>query len=267
MIWKCFVLLTEQKSVKYVKSGGINIVTMAGQKKHSVHASILLVLLVGLVTPAYAGTLWYDFDDLPPRKISSVDQRLQIDDWERHRECFGIGVGPWFISVEDGFVKIMDGGCGIGSITGIYHTGDWTDYEVKGRFQLRSLGPGGVRLYVRATPLRPGMFYFRGNCYRIWSKNPVDIGVWYDVRIVAEGNRVTYFLDGKKVGGETAAEMSGGVAFTAEMSELWLDYIEITGVLPVQPQGRLATCWAKLKRSHRHQLKDLVDDSLSHRDS
>lgn len=141
----------------------------------------------------------------------------------------------------------MDGGCGIGSITGIYHTGDWADYEVKGRLQLRSLGPGGVRLYVRATPL---MFYFRGSCYRIRRDNQVDIELWYDVRIVAEGNRVTYFLDGKKVSEETTEEMSGGVAFTAEMSELWLDYVEITGddILPVQPQGRSATCWAKLKR-------------------
>ena len=229
-------------------------VTMADQRKGLVYASILLLLVVGLIAPTYAGTLRYDFDDLPPHKISGVGQRLRIYDWERHRECFGVGVGAWFISAEDGFVKIMDEGCGLGSITGIYHTGDWTDYEVRVRIQLRSrhLDAGRVRLYVRATPPpRAGILYFRGSYYRIWRDNPVDIGVWYDVRIVAEGNRITYFFDGKKVSEETTGEMSGGVAFTAQMSELWLDYVEITGddVLPVQPQGRLATCWAKLKRS------------------
>ncbi|MFC1714000.1 hypothetical protein ACFL6S_10035 [Candidatus Poribacteria bacterium] len=68
---------------------------------------------------------------------------------------------------------------------------------------------------------------------------------------MAEGNRVTFFLDGRKVDQQAAVRMSGGVAFVTEMSEFWLDYVEITGddILPVQPQGRLATCWAKLKRS------------------
>jgi len=223
-------------------------VTMADQKKGLVYASVLLLLVVGLIAPIYAGTIRYDFDDLPPHRISSFGQKLQIDDWERYRVCAGIGVGPWSINTEDGFVKIMDGGCGIGSVTGIYHISDWADYEVKARIQLRSLGSGGVRLHIRATP---AMFHFLGSYYRIWHKNPVDIGVWHDVRIVAEGDRITFFLDGQKVGEEATEVMSGGVAFIAEMSEFWLDYVEITGddILPVQPQGRLATCWAKLKRS------------------
>jgi len=223
---------------------------MTGQKKHSVHASILLALLVGLVAPAYAGTLRYDFDDLPQHKISNIDQRLQIDDWERFRVCNGIGVGPWSISVEDGFVKVKDEGCGLGSRTGIYRLESWTDYEVKTRIQLRSLGPGGlgVELSVRVAP--PRMFDFHGNSYRIWFGDPLNIGEWYDVRIVAEGNKVTFFLDGQKVDEQAAVRMSGGVAFVTEMSEFWLDYIEITGddILSVQPQGRLAICWAKLKR-------------------
>ena len=225
---------------------------MADQNKVLVCLSVLLLLVVSLIVPTYAGTLRYDFDDIPPFKISSPNQKLQIDGWERHRECFGVGVGAWFISVEDGIVKVRDEGCGLGSITGIYHTVDWTDYELKVRIQLRSRHPdaGGVHLYVRATPPpRAGILYFRGSYYRIWRDNPVHIGVWYDVRIVAEGNRIKYFFDGKKVGEETTGEMSGGVAFTAEMSELWLDYVEITDdILPVQPQGRLATCWAKLKQ-------------------
>ncbi|MFC1714001.1 hypothetical protein ACFL6S_10040 [Candidatus Poribacteria bacterium] len=128
-------------------------VTMTGHGKHPVRILILLVLVIGLVAPAYAGTLRYDFDDIPPHKISSIDQRLQIDGWKRHRECGGIGVGPWSISVEDGFVKVKDEGCGLGSGTGIYRLESWTDYEVKTRIQLRSLGRGlGVELSVRAAP-------------------------------------------------------------------------------------------------------------------
>lgn len=206
--------------------------TVADQKR-LVYASILLALVVSRPMPAYADTLRYDFDKLSP--------------WKRHRLCGGIGVGAWSISVEDGFVKVKDGGCGIGSTTGIYHTGDWADYEVKTRIQVLSLGPGGVRLTVRAVKLRPNDFGFHGSSYRIWRDNPVDIGKWYDVRIMAEGNKVTYFFDGKKVSEETISRKSGGIAFIAEMSEFWVDYVEIT--LPVQPQGRLITCWAKLKRS------------------
>lgn len=227
-------------------------VTMADQKKGLVYASVLLLLVVGFIAPIYAGTLRYDFDDLPPHKISSLNQRLQIDDWERHRKCNGLSVGAWSISVEDGFVKVKDEGCGMGATTGIYRLDLWTDYEVKTRIQLRSLAVD-VSLYVRAGP---PIMNFPGNSYRIWRKNPVDIGEWYDVRIVAEGNRVTSFLDGQKVDEQVAARISGGVAFVAFMSEFWLDYVEITGddipvqpVQPVQPQGRLATCWAKLKRS------------------
>jgi len=141
----------------YAKSGRDQYSCVAGQKKHSVYASILLALLVGLVAPAYAGTLRYDFDDLPPHKISSFDQRLQIDDWERHRICFGIGVGAWSISVEDGFVKVKDEGCGMGSTTGIFRLDLWTDYEVKTRIQLRSLAVD-VRLYVRAAPHAPHVY-------------------------------------------------------------------------------------------------------------
>ena len=228
-------------------------VTMTAQGKRSVQASILLVLVVGLVTPAYADTLRYDFDHLPP--------------WMIHRLCLGIGPpGPWFVNVEDGFVKVKDGGCGIGSRTGIYHIEPWTDYEVKTRIQVKRLEPGGVKLFIRAVrwclgrigeepgPCRwdapGGEIGFQGNTYRIWRDNPVDTGQWYDVRIVAEGDRVTYFFDGQKVSEETTDITSGGVAFVTEMGEFWLDYLEITGVdiLPVQPQGRLVTCWAMLKR-------------------
>jgi hypothetical protein len=227
-------------------------VVMAAQGKRSVQASILLVLVVGLVTPAYADTLRYDFDNLSP--------------WIVHRLCVGIGPpGPWFVNVEDGVVKVKDGGCGIGSRTGIYHIEPWTDYEVKTRIQVRSLGPGGVKLFIRAVrwclgrigeepgPCRwdapGGEIGFQGNTYRIWRDNPVNAGQWYDVRIVAEGDRIRYFLNGRKVSEQAAGRMSGGVAFTTEMSEFWLDYVEITSIntFPVQPQGRLATCWATLK--------------------
>ena len=241
-------------------------VTMTGQKKHSVQASILLVLVVGLVAPAYAGTLRYDFDDIRPHKMPGINQRLQIDGWKLNRQVGGIGVGAWFISVEDGFVKIMDGGAGIYSSTGIYRFESWTDYEVKTRIQVMSLGATGVVLLVRAQLCMPqgnhqcwggpgvwkdGGPGFQGSAYRIWSGDPVDVGRWYDVRIVAEGDRVTCFLDGQEVSEETTDIMHGGVAFLTEQSQVWLDYIEITGddILPVQPRGRLATCWAKLKRS------------------
>ncbi len=204
-------------------------VTMADQKNGLVYAPILFLLAVGLVVPAYAGTIRYDFDKLSP--------------WETYRMCGGIGVGPSSISFEDGFVKIMDGGCGIGSTTGIYHASDWADYEVKARIKVTSLGHG-VHLIIRATPGKG--FGFRGNSYRIWRDSPVDIGKWHDVRIEAEGNKARFFIDGKKVSGFTSGIMSGGVVFMIEQGEFWLDYVEI--ILPVQPQGRLITCWAKLKR-------------------
>lgn len=228
--------------------------TMKGQGKRLVYASILLVLIFGLVVSAYAGTVRYDFDSLSP--------------WIVHRLCVGIGPpGPWSVKVEDGFVKVEDGGCGMGSRTGIYHIKSWTDYEVRTRIQVKRLGAGGVTLFVRAVPWclgrlgeEPGPcgddklgaeINFHGNSYRIWSGNPLNIGQWYDVRIVAEGNSVTYSIDGQKVSDQTADRASGGVAFVTEMCEFWLDYVEITGVeiLPVQPQGRLITCWAKLKHS------------------
>lgn len=227
-------------------------VTSTGQQKRSAHALILLVLVVGLVVPAYAGTLRYDFDNL--------------GDWNVHRICAG-GVappGPWFVNVENGLLRVKDGGCTFGSATGIYQLESWTDYEIETRIQVRSFPVAlGVVLLIRAQwcvvgrecwggpaggPVGRG---FQGSAYRIWRDNPVDTGQWYDVRIVAKGNRVTYFFDGQKVSEETTDITSGGVAFVTEMGEFWLDYVEITGVdiLPVQPQGRLVNCWAALKRS------------------
>ena len=228
-------------------------VTMTGQGKRSVCASILLVLVVGLVMPIYAGTLRYDFDDRLP------------GDWKRHRDFDGVGVvGPWHVIVEDGFVKIMDGGAGIYSSTGIYRLESWTDYEVKTRIQVRRQSLPGVVLLVRAQRCMPNGGHqcwggpgvwkdggpgFQGSAYRIWRDNPLNIGEWYDVRIVAEGDRVTCFLDGQEVSEETTDIMYGGVAFLTEMGEFWLDYVEITGpdILSVQAQGKLVTCWAKLK--------------------
>ena len=147
-------------------------------------------------------------------------------------------MGPWFISVEDGFAKVKDEGCGIGSRTGIYRLESWTDYEVKTRIQLRSLGSGGlgVELLVRVAP--PRIFDFSGNSYRIWFGDPLNIEEWYDVRIVSEGNRVTFFLDGRKVNEQAAVRMSGGVAFVAEMSgfnksiQLKFIFLEISKVTP-----------------------------------
>jgi hypothetical protein len=229
-------------------------VTMIGQAKRSVHALILMV--VGFAAPVYAGTLRFDFDG--------------FEGWRSHRICLGIGPpGPSSIKIKDGIAKIEDGGCGMGSRTGIYYMKPWTDYEVKTRIQVKHLGPGGITLFVRAVRWclgrigegpgpcpedRPGgEFNFQGNSYRIWSGNPLDIGRWYDVRIVAEGDRVTYFINGQKVDEQAAGRTSGGVVFVTEMCEFWLDYVEITGVdiLPVQPQGALVTCWAALKRSWR----------------
>jgi len=206
-------------------------VTMTGYRKRPVRILILLVLIIGFVAPAYAGTLRYDFD----KKLSP---------WKRYRVCGGIGVGPSSISFEDGFLKVADGGCGIGSTTGIHHASDWTDYEVKARIKVTSLG-NGVYLIIRATPEKG--FGFRGNSYRIWRDSPVEIGEWHDIRIEAEGNKARFFIDDKKVSGFTSSITSGGVVFMIEQGEFWLDYVEI--MLPVEPQGRLITCWAKLKRS------------------
>ena len=205
--------------------------TVADQKR-LVCASILLALVVSCAMPAYAETLRYDFDKLSP--------------WKIHRQCGGVGVFPWSVNTEDGFVKVKDESCSIGSRTGIYHTGDWADYEVKTRMQVLSMD-GSIELVVRAVKLGHADFGFHGSSYRIWRDNPVDTGKWYDVRIVAEGKKVTYFLDGKKVSEETISRKSGGIAFITELSEFWLDYVEV--ILPVQPRGRLITCWAKLKRS------------------
>lgn len=206
--------------------------------------SILLLLAVGFVTPSYAGTIRYDFDNL--------------SNWLIHRVCVvgAGGAGPWSVNIEDGIVKIMDGGCNMGSCTGIYQLESWTDYEVKARIQLKST-TGGVELSIRTQrcagdegcwggPLRDG---FQGPAYRIWRDSPVKTFQWYDVRIVAEGQKVTYFFDEQKVSEETTNIMSGGVAFITNNSEFWLDYVEIKGadILSVPPQGKLATCWSALR--------------------
>lgn len=208
--------------------------------------SLLLILISSLAAPVYAGSIRYDFDTLTG--------------WLIHRDCIpGAGLnpaGPWSVIIEDGILKIMDGGCNQGSYTGIYQLESWTDYEVKARIQLKST-KGGVELSVRtqrcaadegcwAGPLRDG---FQGPHYRIWRDSPVKTFQWYDVKIVAEGQKVTYFFDGQKVSEETTNIMSGGLAFITSNCEFWLDYVEIKGVdvFAVQPQDRLATCWATLK--------------------
>ena len=244
--------------------------TATDQEKRSVHVSILLVLVVGLVAPTYAGTRRDDFDDLPPLKILNFPQlnETQIGDWKLHRECLGVGrQGPWFIRVEDSFVKVKDGGCNLGGGTGIYQLESWTDYEVKTRIRVNGFQGPGIVILIRAQRCVPegvpegGRFVCWGGpprhgfqqkpVYRIWRDNPLKRGQWYDVRIVAEGHRITYFLDGRKVNEETTDRMSGGVAFIAELSEFWLDYIEITEILSVQPQGKLVTYWAMLKHPNK----------------
>ncbi len=226
-------------------------VTTADRRKRYVHISILLALVLCLVSPAYAGTIRHDFDDIRPHEVQQLSRakKIGIGNWMVHRICDGIGPpGPAFIIFEDGLLKIMDGHCGMVSLTGIYRPESWTDYEVRTRIKVRNFG--NVNLLVRAVQDRLGMS-FSGNSYRISPVNPVDVRKWYSVRIVAEGDRVTFFLAGKKVSEQAASRASGGVAFVTTGAEFWLDYIEIIGddILPVEPQGRLITCWAKLKQS------------------
>jgi len=80
---------------------------------------------------------------------------------------------------------------------------------------------------------------------------PQDISLneWHEVKIVAIGLTVNYFLDGEKVKKDnTNVVVSGGIAILAEGAEFWLDYVEVWILKPVHIETKIPVLWATLKR-------------------
>ena len=243
---------------------------MAGKLFHKdlggelVKFMIIELMLFLLAVSAWTGTLRDNFDD------------GDFSGWQVFQK--GDLSATW--SVKNGeLVCTSQDACGWSSTLMI---GDesWRDYELQCRFFISQAFPAncrtssagiGVHFDVTTGTDAIALAMLFGNiweatCQGVALDNddavqqlvgPVEQGQWYDMRIVALGNRYKLYMDNKKICEFRARPDQGGVILFAANSEVHFDNVVITGDdipdknlgLSVEPKAKLATTWATLKQS------------------
>lgn len=215
--------------------------------------------------PVFAGKWREDFD---------ADLRY----WNIHNVCAGVNrQGERSVTVEDGVAKIRDDSvCSIMASVGLFRLEPWTDYELTAKLKVIRFKyyPGFVTILVRAqrclpkippAPVacrggppnygfkaEPDHFLLLTPANARWNIQAASVILeqWYEVNIIADGPRVTYFLDGQKVKEEhIESVVTGGVVFLSEGVEFWLDEVEVSGdeILDISPTPKLTSTWGKIK--------------------
>ncbi len=215
-------------------------------------STLSLVVLFGIVLalPAYAGTQLWDFEE-------------KHDDWK-------VANGNW--EIKDGVYHVERGGQAEHSLVG---EEDWDDYTIEAKVRLDDHNWAGIvfraqsemEYYVyylnvpnNKTELwrhKDGAWNARDNIAQIPAVEKVQIknDEWIDMKVVVEGNAFQIYLNGKLQGEhEDAAYKTGQVGVWAWETEASFDDFTVYGdniehTLAVEPNNKLATTWARLKRT------------------
>jgi len=219
-------------------------------------AMILLTLLVTL--PVWAGTFRDDFED------------GNLDGWQ---QLWPQGAMIWKVvdgELECSRLSQWSAGIAVGEAS-------WTDYTIEADVKLlQDHGPGDFDLLARATTNDNGYAFLVGdwvgepsvyvqqmpdlNMKVIDPFDPLEQDVWHHVKLEAEGNKFTFWINDEEVidyqDGTYQAGMVGfGVAnYTARFDNVIITGPEVPDVMPptwkkqpVNPRRRLATTWAQIK--------------------
>lgn len=213
-----------------------------------------LILLLGTAfsMPIFAGTQLWDFEEAH-------------DDWE-------VANGNW--DIKDGIYQLEQGGKAEHTLVG---EEAWEDYTVEAKIRMDAGNWAGL-IFRAQSDMEYYVYYLnvQNNKSELWkhSKGAWDTRVavnsniaaagdvvieneeWYDVKVIVEGD--TFQLH---INGELQSEESEGT-YNTGMIGVWgwetgasFDDVTITGdnvkhTLAVDPTQKLATAWARLKRTH-----------------
>jgi hypothetical protein len=223
----------------------------------------IFIILLLFPTLVWAGTWRDDFED------------GNLDGWQWVNTADLVPqLLPGKIRVENGEV-IMEA---VRGATGLY-IGDvsWSDYEVEVDVKVTKLQPlDGEGVYIVARtrwPAAQGDYIFSlgtcaaGQCVRAF--NPLNLqgaqskpwnwklGQWYRLKLVAQGDHFSFYVDGKlAIEYVDATYKTGKTGFGVQWQATVAHFDNFVlsgpgipgGYLWVKPEGRLATLWGQLKR-------------------
>ena len=231
-----------------------------------------------LVTPAWAGTIVYDFEDESQLadwfEVPTLDRLPYIAQWSiEDGKLLGISNGP-AMSMGQGF--------GVDNYT-------WSNYTVEAQFMIEEFSgesglwgsavflvahyhlPPGVTdptqfWMVWLGPHRAGdngewqMFWYDGSQMPIEDiVPPFEVNRWYSARIECEDGHYRMFFDDRLLAEfdtETPEESYGVPGFAIRNCRAYFDNMIITGddipdmlsVAAVSPRSKLATTWGCIRK-------------------
>ena len=222
-----------------------------------IRLAIIVILVSLFASSVYAGTWRDDFED------------GNLDDWE----------GP------DGCWKVENGECSgeyfnvpIGSNEIWIGDTKWKDYTIRCRMKFLALS-GFVGISFRITGLNEDRYGFQINAVypcqacnnTVWgwkvfqgagatlSEIPLPFNlskdIWYDLKIIVEGDSFKFYIDEKLVNEFVDKSISSGkVGFYVGNEHAHFDDLIVSGGnvndggnWDVEPKGKLATAWGKIK--------------------
>ncbi len=212
--------------------------------------SLIAVFGMILSLPTYAGTQLWDFEE-------------KHDDWK-------VANGNW--EIKGGVYHVDRGGQAEHSLVG---EEDWDDYTIEAKVRLDDHNWAGI-VFRAQSEMEYYVYYFNvpSNISELWrhkdgawnardniSQPPAVGGVkitngeWLDVKIVVEGDTFELYLNGEFQSEDTdGVYKTGQVGVWAWETEASFDDFTVYGdniedTLAVEANNKLATTWARLKRT------------------
>ena len=216
-------------------------------------ATLGLVVLFGMAfsLPTYAGTQLWDFEK-------------KTDDWK-------VANGKW--EIKGGVYHVERGGRAEHSLVG---EEDWDDYTIEAKVRLDEHNWAGI-VFRAQSEMEYYVYYLNvpNNIVELWrhkegawdardnivKTGPVQgvkitNGEWIDMKVVVEGSEFEVYLN-DKLQSEDKDNMykTGQVGVWAWETEASFDDFTVSGdnivdTLAVDPNHKVATTWARLKRVH-----------------
>ena len=209
----------------------------------------LVFALIRLLVPSTACGLFYNFD-------------TGLQGWE---ELNGT------VEARDG-VLVVSGSDGVAVVPDKDWKGDWADYTVECKMMMET-GPDNMGVIIRCAS--PNTYYIfaimngrqqaefwsrvNGNYTNIENAAfPNELGRWYEVKVVAEGKKFKFYIDGELVieAEDDSIEKGKPGVRTWSATAHFDDFLVKGKGIPtspgepgaaVAPRGKLATLWARLK--------------------
>ena len=217
-------------------------------------AALSLVVFFGIALslPTYAGTQLWDFEE-------------RHDDWE-------VANGNW--EIKGGIYRLDRGGKAEHSLVG---EEKWDDYTVEAKVRLDEGNWAGV-VFRAQSEMEYYVYYLNvpNNKSELWrhskgawdTRNAINSDIpaskkvkikneeWLDVKVVVEGENFKFYINGELQGEQKdATYKTGMIGVWGWETGASFDDVMITGdnvkdTLAVDPNHKLATTWARLKRDN-----------------